>query len=75
MNQRMYQNISVKTAGENCFSVTIVNSYTQERESLNVCTNSAGEGLWINGKQVLGTCQFLSSKNPREAVRRFFQKY
>lgn len=37
-------------------------------------TDHKGYGLWIDGKQVQGTCQFSAGKNPREAIRRYFHK-
>jgi len=72
---RTYQKISVKTINKNYFAVTAINVFTEEPETWDVNTNREGEGLWINGKQILGTCQFSAGKNSRESIRRYFQKY
>lgn len=36
-------------------------------------TNHEGEGLWVDGKQALGTCQFsLRVADVRGKIKRFF---
>lgn len=72
---KMYSKISVKQRNNMHFAVTVTNAFTDEINTMDVHTNIAGEGLWIGGKQTLGTCQFSAGKNPREAIRRFFQQY
>jgi len=56
----------------NAFLVTITTDLDTRQH--NVHTNPRGEGLWVDGVQVLGTCQFRAGKNPREAIRRYFQR-
>lgn len=46
----------------------------QLEESFVAWTNEKGNGLWLDGKQVVGTDQFSAGKNAREAIRRYFQK-
>lgn len=36
-------------------------------------TNSAGRGLWIDGRQVEGTSQFSAGRNAAAALRKYFQ--
>jgi hypothetical protein len=57
----------------NAYTVKIETDY--ELETIEVHTNEAGEGLWINGNQTLGTCQFSAGTNPRENIRNYFVKY
>lgn len=49
-------------------------SYVSEEMLTRKCrTNHEGEGLWVDGKQVLGTCQFsLNVKDVRGKIRRHF---
>ena len=56
----------------NAYLVTITTDlYTEQYD---VHTNSCNEGLWINGRQALGTCQFAAGSNAREAIRRYFRQ-
>jgi hypothetical protein len=56
----------------NAFTVTVANDY--ETVEYEVYTNEKGNGLWIDGKQSLGTTQFNAGKNPAAKIRRLFQK-
>jgi len=77
---KMYSMISVKQIGKETnsfgpqFEVTTVNSFTGYVAIHEVYTNSHGNGLWIDGNQTLGTCQFSAGNNPREAIRNYFKK-
>jgi len=67
-------NASVRQARD----VDATNAYTVTVDSQHVGTahtDSYGNGLWLNGKQVEGTSQFDAGKNPREAIRRYAERY
>jgi hypothetical protein len=42
----------------NAYQVTTTDPVTGEVEVMDVHTNQGGDGLWINGQQIEGTCQF-----------------
>jgi len=55
-------------------TVTVKDFFGTTRQ-YDVNTNREGSGLWVNGKQTLGTCQFgvTSAASARAALRRYFQ--
>ena len=76
----MATKVSVKRAND----VDATNAYTVEtdndilgKRTWNVHTNREGDGLWINGKQTLGTAQFTVAglKNPAGKIRQYFVDY
>ena len=46
---------------------------TTANRSMLVYTNANGNGLWVNGQQVEGTCDFSAGKNPAAKIRRYFK--
>ena len=71
--------VSVKTAydidAHNAAYVTVIDGILDETHEFTVNTDKRGSGLWIDGKQTLGTCQFSAGKNPNAAYRRYFKRY
>jgi hypothetical protein len=71
--------VSVKTAydidAHNAAYVTVIDGVLDETHEFTVNTDSGGSGLWIDGKQTLGTCQFSAGKNANSAYRRYFKRY
>ncbi len=59
----------------NTYRVTVTELLTDEIKVYTVRTNRDGEGLWINGIQVRGTCQFSAGKRPDAAIRKYFTEY
>lgn len=68
----MENKITVKIAGDvdapNAYAVTV------DGTTYTVHTNERGCGLWIDGKQILGTSQFNAGEKPAAAYRRYFKK-
>lgn len=58
---------------KNAFEVTVHHT-EYASEGFTVWTNDDGDGLWIDGEQEYGTSQFSAGKNPRETIRRIFDK-
>jgi len=59
----------------NAYDVTFLTGFKYPysgEENFTVHTDPHGNGLWVNGKQAEGTCQFRGGKNVREAMRRYF---
>lgn len=55
------------------WKVTSESQISDELITTKYRTNYEGEGLWCDGKQILGTCQFsLNVKDVRGKIRRFF---
>lgn len=48
--------------------VTVVDGITEETKTYHCNTNSEGYGLWMNGQQTDGTCQF-SLSGSKSAIR------
>lgn len=67
--------ISVKQARDvdacNAYLVTITDEMGVTKQTVH--TNDHGEGLWIDGKQILGAAQFRAGRDPAHAIRRYFQ--
>ena len=56
--------------------VTIKDEWEDATKEHHIHTNNEGQGLWIDGKQVTGTCQFSAPKSDsgiRSAIRRWFR--
>ncbi len=70
----MENKISVKqdinSNQENGYIVTITNGLTGEIRKHTVNTDPHGDGLWIDGKQIEGTCQFMFVNS--NSYRRYF---
>lgn len=60
--------------GRKASALVVVTNWMGTRE-YEVHTNRDGQGLWINGKQTTGTCQFgvTSAASARAAFRRWFE--
>jgi hypothetical protein len=55
------------------WNVTTESEVSDEMVTREYNTNPEGEGLWCDGKQVLGTCQFsLNVADVRGKIRRHF---
>lgn len=55
------------------WDLTTESDVSEEMVTREYRTNLEGEGLWCDGKQVLGTCQFsLNVNDVRGKIRRFF---
>jgi len=52
-------------------SATIVDEEGHERY---IRTNGNGEGLWVNGQQVSGTCQFSVNGMSKSGIYKKFRK-
>jgi len=69
--------VSVKQARDvdaaNAYLVTITDELGNVTKQT-VHTNDHGEGLWIDGQQVLGTSQFSAGSCPARAIRRHFER-
>jgi hypothetical protein len=69
--------VSVKQARDvdapNAYLVTITDEMGLVTNQT-VHTNAHGEGLWANGKQILGTAQFSVGRDPARAIRRHFER-
>lgn len=69
---------SVRKNGDADLPRIYANAFTVEytdaggRHTLNVHTDLNGDGLWINGQQTCGTCQFDAGRNAYAAYRRYF---
>ena len=69
--------ISVKAAHNidypNAYRVIVDPREWGERLDVVVHTDKRGEGFWIDGRQVEGTCQFSIGKDARRTIRRYFE--
>ena len=66
------QNIHIDAA--NAYDVTVTDYLTGQKTNYEVHTDSNGNGLWVDGKQVVGLSQFNCGKKPTDAIRRYFNK-
>lgn len=65
---------NVQQQNKRLFSAQVQVEEYNEIDKYTVRTNNDGEGLWIDEKQVEGTCQFsaITKDSFRAKVRRFF---
>ena len=76
--ERYHIRVSIRSVDGARFAaqVTVLDTWLGERQEHDCHTNSAGDGLWVDGQQVDGTCQFSVRTVAawRAALRRWFKE-
>ena len=66
--------VKIKTTDKYQWSVTVTNWVTSVTRTYTVSTDDHGYGLWINGNQSMGTCDFTVAglRYPAAKIRKYF---
>lgn len=69
--------ISIKTTelvGGGFAGTAVVDGFDQPNSTVEFKTNASNNGLWMDGKQILGTTQFTASTRRQfsDKIRRYF---